>query len=264
MNSLISVIMGVYNAENTLKQAIESIINQTYENWELIICDDGSTDDSFRIIREFQDPRIIAMKNQENMGLGYALNRCLNKAKGLYIARMDADDISLSTRLEKEIEFLKNNPQYAVVSTAIKMLTSYGEFSMEIKNSDPEPKDFIIGSPIAHPACMMRKECLDDVGGYNEGKNTLRVEDTDLWIRLLKKGYKFYILPEPLYKWRFNYDSVHKQKLIYRLNGTIVRLKGCKELNLPFYYYLLSFRTVIIGLIPTPIRYIMHQRRMKR
>ena len=249
MNSLISVIMGVYNAENTLKQAIESIINQTYENWELIICDDGSTDDSFRIIREFQDPRIIAMKNQENMGLGYALNRCLNKAKGLYIARMDADDISLSTRLEKEIEFLKNNPQYAVVSTAIKMLTSYGEFSMEIKNSDPEPKDFIIGSPIAHPACMMRKECLDDVGGYNEGKNTAECTVYNT---------------HGAFPWRFNYDSVHKQKLIYRLNGTIVRLKGCKELNLPFYYYLLSFRTVIIGLIPTPIRYIMHQRRMKR
>lgn len=267
LNELISVIMGVYNAEDTISDAIHSIINQTYSNWELIICDDGSTDASHSIAESFDDPRILVISNEKNMGLGYALNRCIEKAKGPFIARMDADDLSMPHRLEKELEVMKSNPQYGVVSCKIIMFDDVGEYltaTSDIDHFVPRPEDFIIGSPIAHPACMMRKELLDSIGGYNEGRETLRVEDVDLWIRLLKKGCQFCVLQEPLYKWRFDYDTIRRQRMVYRWNAATVIYKGCKSLRLPSKYYLLSLRPIFVGLIPAPIRYMIHKKRMRR
>lgn len=264
LNDLVSIIMGVYNAESTLGEAIDSIINQTYENWELIICDDGSTDNSLAVANGYTDSRIVVIKNECNMGLGYSLNRCLEKAKGRYIARMDADDVSLSARIEKEVLFLKNNPEYGVVSSAITTLNTYKNNSLRRLISEPKAEDFIKGSPVAHAPSMMRRECIDAAGGYSESKDTLRVEDIDLWIKLLLIGCRFYVLDEPLYSIRFNYNSVKRQKLKYRWNGAIVRLKGCKQLRLPAKYYLLSFRTVFIGLIPASIRYRLHVKQLER
>ena len=263
-DDLVSIIMGVYNAEDTLGEAIESIINQTYQNWELIICDDGSTDGSLTVANSYTDPRIVVIKNERNRGLGYSLNRCLEKANGSYIARMDADDISMSSRLEKEFIFLRNNPQYGVVSSIITTLNTNWNHSMGRVISEPKAEDFIKGSPVAHAASMMRRECIDAAGGYSESKDTLRVEDIDLWIKLLLIGCRFYVLDEPLYSIWFNYNSVKRQKLKYRWNGAIVRLKGCKQLRLPAKYYLLSFRTVFIGLIPASIRYRLHVKQLER
>ena len=264
MSDLVSVIMGVYNAEKTLRPAIESIINQTYPNWELIICDDGSTDRSHWLAQEYKDPRIIVIRNKQNMGLGYALNRCLEKVQGEYIARMDADDISLPERLERQLEFMKAHPEYAVVSTAIIMFDNAGDFYPRTVVEQPDARAFIIGSPVAHPACMMRKECLDAVGRYSEGRDTFRVEDTDLWIKLLEKGYKFYNLTDYLYRLRFDMNAVRRQRMAYRWNGTVVRIKGCKKLNMPLPCYLMALRPVVIGLIPMRIRYQFHMLKKKR
>lgn len=261
---LVSIIMGVYNAEDTLGEAIESIINQTYQNWELIICDDGSTDGSLTVANSYTDSRIVIIKNERNRGLGYSLNRCLQKANGIYIARMDADDISLPARLEKEVYFLKNNPQYSVVSSAKTVLGSLDDDYLGYVINEPKPEDFIKRNPVPHAPCMMCRECIERVGGYSESMKTLRVEDIDLWIKLLLSGCKFYVLDEPLYSVRFDYDTVKRQKLKYRWNGAIVRLKGCKQLKLPAKYYLLSFRTVLIGLIPASIRYRLHVRQLER
>lgn len=261
---LISIIMGVYNAESTLRPAILSIINQTYTCWELIICDDGSTDDSFKIAQEFDDKRIVLISNNQNMGLGYTLNRCLEIAKGSFIARMDADDISMPDRLRREHAFLVEHSEYAVVScSTIKFDDKCDNLYAKPVIENPDPKDFIIGNPVVHPACMIRRECLEAVGGYNENKQTLRVEDIDLWIRLLEKHNRFYNFPEPLHKVRFDYATLERQKLKYRWRGTLVRFKGCKKLKLPFQYYFLSFRTLLIGLVPVPVRYRLHIR-MKR
>ena len=116
---MISIIMGIYNCAETLPEAVESIICQTYENWELIMCDDGSTDGTYKIASEYKEKypdKIFVLKNEENMGLNYTLNRCLESAKGEYIARMDGADISLPERLEKELVFLNAHPEYAIVS----------------------------------------------------------------------------------------------------------------------------------------------------
>ena len=263
-SDFVSIIMGVYNAEDTLREAIDSIIDQSYHDWELIICDDGSTDNSLTVAKNYTDPRIVVITNDHNMGLGYSLNKCLEKANGKYIARMDADDISMPERLEKQVYFLKHNPEYGVVSSAKTIIGTGGnKFLGQIIN-EPKPEDFIKRNPVPHAPCMMRRECIEAVGGYSESKETLRVEDIDLWIRLLIIGCKFYVLNEPLYSIRFDYNAIKRQKLKYRWNGAVVRIKGCKELKLPAKYYLLSFRTFFIGLVPASIRYRLHVRQLER
>ena len=118
----VSVIMGVYNCEKTVAESIESIINQTYDNWELIICDDASTDNTCAIVESYARKyggKIFFLKNSANRRLAYSLNRCLEAAKGKYIARMDGDDISLPRRLEKQVLFLESHPEYALAGTAM-------------------------------------------------------------------------------------------------------------------------------------------------
>ena len=110
--SKVSIIMGIYNCASTLSEAIDSILMQTFKDWELIMCDDGSIDNTYQIAKRYQKHvgrKIVLLKNDQNMGLNYTLNRCLAVASGEYIARMDGDDISLPTRLEKEVEFLKED-----------------------------------------------------------------------------------------------------------------------------------------------------------
>ena len=113
----ISVLMPVFNSERYLKTAIESILNQTFQDFELIIVDDGSTDASENIIRSFESEKIFSYKNAGNIGLIATLNRGIDLCRGKYIARMDADDVSLPTRLEKQFNFLKKNPEYALVGS---------------------------------------------------------------------------------------------------------------------------------------------------
>ena len=117
---MISIIMGIYNCASTLNEAIDSIIEQTYPNWEFIICDDGSQDNSYEIAKEYEkaDPeRFMVIKNSENKGLNATLNRCLKIATGEYVARMDGDDLCDPTRFQKEADFLNRHPEYAIVST---------------------------------------------------------------------------------------------------------------------------------------------------
>lgn len=125
----ISVIMGIYNCADTLADAIESILIQTIDNWELIMCDDGSRDNTYEIALAFAEQyphKIFLLKNKENKGLNYTLNRCLNLAKGNYIARMDGDDLCSTDRFEKELQAFKAHPDLAVVSTAMEYFDENG------------------------------------------------------------------------------------------------------------------------------------------
>ena len=115
-NEKISIIMGIYNCSETLPEAIDSIIAQTYENWELIMCDDASTDDTYKIAEEYKNKysdKIILIRNEKNSRLAFSLNHCLKYASGKYVARMDADDVSVPKRFEKQINFLKEHPDFS-------------------------------------------------------------------------------------------------------------------------------------------------------
>lgn len=137
------------------------------------------------------------------MGLNHTLNRCLQKADGEYVARMDGDDVSLPTRLEKEATFLDEHPEYAIVSTPMIFFDESGDWGRSYAIEKPTKHDFIKHSPVhCHAPCMIRREAYLAVGGYTEDKRMLRFEDVNLWYKLYAKGYVGYNLDEPLYKMR--------------------------------------------------------------
>lgn len=261
----ISVLMGIYNCEATLAEAIRSIQNQTYENWELIICDDGSTDDSLRVAEEYaeKDSRIIVIKNEKNEGLNYTLNHCLEHATGDYIARMDGDDISLPYRFERQVEFLGNNREFDIVSSPMIYFDDNGEWGRETAIEYPTGGDIVAGTPICHAPVMMRKECMDKVGGYTVDKRLLQAEDVNLWIKLYAAGYRCYNINEPLYCMRNDQNAFRRRKYRNYINSTYARLDGCKKLGLGPKYYISSLKPMIAGLIPACIRVRIRHRQYK-
>ena len=256
MNKKISVLMGVYNCENTLAEAIDSIIQQTYTNWELIICDDGSNDNTLKIAMEYaeKDSRIRILKNNKNIGLNATLNRCWKNATGDYIARMDGDDISLIDRFEKEIEVLTDNPDIQIVSCPMILFDEKSEWGRTKSIKYPKAEDIICGTAICHAPVMMQRICMEKAQGYSQNPKTLRVEDVDLWLRLYEKGYRCCNIQEPLYKMRNDQNALNRRKYKYRINETYVKLKACKCLKLGVKYYLIAFKPMIVGLVPAQLR----------
>ena len=265
MKPLISVLMGIYNCEATLPDAIQSIIDQTYSNWELIMCDDGSTDGTAACARTFatKDSRIRFLSNGKNCGLGYTLNQCLKHAKGDFVARMDGDDLCSPDRFQKQADYLMAHPEYAICSTPMILFDETGEWGKTTLKELPSIEDVVTGSPIHHAPVMMRREALLAVGGYTTSSETLRVEDVDLWIKLYAAGYRCYNLQEPLYSMRNDRNAFKRRKYKYRINSTLVRLRGCKKMNLDAKCYLKAFSPMIIGLIPERTRRFIRKKRKK-
>ena len=219
---LVSVIMPVYNGEKFLRDSIESILNQTYKNFEFIIVDDGSTDNSVRIIKEYQkkDKRIKLIENKKNLGQSRALKIGLNNARGFYYSKMDQDDISDKNILEKELDFLEKNKDYVIVGSNLEIIDEdkkkigyrfYPQENKEIK------KTLIFKSPFAYPSIMIRLESLKIIL-YDE--KYLYCEDYDLWFKLLKYG-KGKNLPDFLLKYRINKNQVKSKRLKIQLKETI-------------------------------------------
>ena len=158
----ISVIMGIYNCADTLEEAVDCIINQSFTDWELIMCDDFSSDNTYEIALKIaeKDSRIIVIKNEKNLTLAPTLNRCIDIAKGEYIARMDGDDVCDITRFEKELDFLENNPQYAIVSSLMNLYDKCGVYRTIMYREKPSKESFIKGSQFCHAGCMMRTEAI--------------------------------------------------------------------------------------------------------
>ena len=258
---LISVIMGVYNCGETLEECIESLLSQTCQNFEIIICDDGSTDNTYEIAKMYKDKfpnKIVLIENKINMGLNYTLNHCLKYAKGEYIARMDGDDLCDKTRFEKELNFLIKNPEYAIVSTPMKYFNENGVFKIGSGGGEPNINLIPLKTPFCHAACMVRKEAYDAVGGYSVDEKLLRVEDWHLWIKMYSKGYKGFVLDEPLYMMRDDQKAISRRKFKYRLNEAYVGRLAVKMLHLSNFYYLLTIRPIIVGLLPKSVYLFLH------
>lgn len=248
----ISVIMGIYNCAHTLSDALDSLLAQTYQNFEVILCDDGSSDNTYEVALQYADKykNFILIKNKENKGLNYTLNRCLQYVNTELVARMDGDDISLPTRFEKEIMILDAKPEIAIVSAAMIHFDEQGEFRTSIIKEYPQPKDFVRGTPFCHAACMVRKKAYDAVGGYSVDKKLLRVEDYHLWFKMYAIGYRGYNIKEPLYKMRDDRAAISRRKFKYRVNEGYVKFVGYKALKLSFYYYIFVLCPIIKGFLP--------------
>ena len=153
----LSVVMPVYNAEKYLSEAIESILQQSFEDFEFLIINDGSTDRSKDIVLQYDDPRIIYVENDSNMGLIATLNRGIKLARGLFLARMDADDISVKDRFAKQIAFLKNNPNYGLCGSTVRIIDGKGQRKKRVMLpiTDTEIRTYsYFSSPLIHPTVM--------------------------------------------------------------------------------------------------------------
>lgn len=263
---MISVIMGVYNCEKTVINAINSVLNQTYQNFEFIICDDGSVDSTAGIVEKIQKENpehIVFVKNEKNMGLNYTLNKCLGLARGKYIARMDADDESYPNRFQVEIDYLESHPEIAIVSAALDLFDDAGIWGSHYFKEYPEPRDFLGSNPFSHSACMVKKEAYDAVDGYSEGKWLMRVEDFHLWIKMYEKGYRGHNINEILYHYRDDRDGYNKRKYRYRFNSVYVGVTAIKKLHLPKYGYILILRPLLVGLLPYKLYNYLHKKKLQ-
>lgn len=258
----VSVVMGLYNCERTLGRAVESIMSQSYAQWELIMCDDASTDDSFRVACRYaeQDARIKVIRNERNEGCNIVLNRCIAMARGEYVAVMDSDDISLPQRLEKEVAILENNPRYAIVGSAITHFDEEGDFLTLRRNEYPQPSDFVHGIPHAHPSCMIRRKAIMEIGCYYTEKGMHRIEDYYMQACLYARGYRGYNLQESLVRYCDDSRACERRTWRVRLNEVHTYGRAFQMLKLPFYSYFMLLRPIVVGILPRPIYRYLHRR----
>lgn len=202
-NPGVTVLMPVFNGEQYISKAIESILNQTYQNFELLIIDDGSNDRTIAEIKAFSDRRIKLVCNEQNIGIASTLNKGITLSEYDLIARMDADDICFPTRLEKQVVFMQENPHCALVSTWAIEVNEQEEFINLEKPLDKHLYyNLIFENCIYHPTVLFRKQNVISVGGYN----VKHAEDYDLWCRLSRK-FKVNCIEEPLLKYRIKSPS---------------------------------------------------------
>lgn len=259
----ISVLMGIYNCASTLTEALDSLLNQTFQDFKVIMCDDGSTDSTFEVAQGYVEKypdKFVLIQNECNKGLNHTLNKCLQLADTEYIARMDGDDISLPTRFEKEIDFLEKNKEYAVVSTPMQYFDEDGIFRIGKSNPTPQKKYLARGTPICHAPCMARTAIIKKVGGYSESPNLLRVEDYHLWIKLYAAGYKAFNLSEPLYMMRDDRKAKARRKWSGRSNEMRVRRFAITALGLPFFENFFVLRPLFAYVAPAFIYNWIHKR----
>ncbi|MDR3593876.1 glycosyltransferase [Clostridium sp.] len=209
---MVTVLMSVYNGEKFLEEAIESILNQTFSDFEFLIINDGSTDNSVKIIESFEDSRIRLINNEKNLKLIASLNKGVSLAKGKYIARMDCDDISMPDRLEKEVKFLESNQEYGLVGTWYTVID--GEGVEKYNRSYPSNNELIklflsLNCPLAHGSIMGKTELFKQ-NAYGS-KEHYAVEDYELWVRMAKTT-KIHNIPEYLFKYRIYGESFSDSK----------------------------------------------------
>lgn len=204
--------MSVYNGEKYLREAINSILNQTFTDFEFIIINDGSTDSTRQVLESYYDPR-IRLFHQDNIGLTKSLNRGLKLAQGEYIARMDADDISLPERLETQLKYFDVDPLLTLCASRFRVIDENGNF---IGCIHPTVSDkllgwhllswhLLFGNQIGHASVMVKKQPLLKLGGYAEAAK--RAQDYELWSRM-SFTYKMIVIPDILFYWRYHHPCI--------------------------------------------------------
>lgn len=202
MEHLISVIMGIYNCADTLPEAIDSILGQTYQNWELILCDDCSTDNTYAVAESYRDQypdKIKLIRNDRNSKLAYSLNHCLQYAEGEFVARMDGDDLSKPERFEKQLAFLQAHPEVDLVGTAMQRFDEKGLGTVIEKPEKPDKYTLRRSIPFNHATILTYKRVYDALKGYTVSDRTVRAQDYDLWFRFYHAGFTGANLRETLY-----------------------------------------------------------------
>ena len=260
---IISVVMPVFNAEGFVARAIESILNQTLKDFEFIIIDDSSTDNSVRVMKSFHDPRIKLICNEKNVGVGASLNIGIKKARGKYIARMDADDVSYRNRLVEQIKFLERNRDVSVLGSCASLFDENGEiWGSIVPLAKPKLKDWLWSAQVIHASVLMKKEDVKSVGGYDSEAN--RFEDYDLWLRIIKNGYVINTLQKELYG--IHWDSSHfgRKAAKDRILESKCKLMRFRDLRVPIYKYFMILKPILPIFVPKSVYFSMHAYSLKK
>jgi len=225
----VSIILPAYNCEKYIAKAIESVLQQTFTDFELIIINDGSTDRTEEIIKSFSDPRILYQVNNTNKGLVFTLNKGIDTAKGKYIARMDGDDISLSDRFEKQFNYLRLNKEVDILATVVTLIDENeivsGTWHSDINNVSAKeirkelPKD----NCIAHPSIMGNASVFRK---YKFNQTQSIGEDYDLWLRMVADNIIIHKLSEPLLQHRIltgSFTRTRHQNVFWKIAKIKIR-----------------------------------------
>jgi glycosyltransferase EpsE len=248
----VSIAVGIYNCAGTLVEAIDSIISQSYTDWELILCDDGSTDKTLQIAEAYamRDSRIRVVRNTRNLGLNYSLNYCLAESRGEFYARMDGDDISTPTRIAKLVAALDSNPEAALVSSWMTCFDESGDWGLVKTKPSPAREDFAHGTPFCHAPCMVRTAVMRELGGYGTEPWLRRSQDYHLWFRLYAAGHRGINLQESLYRVRDDRNAVGRRSLKVRLIEARIMREGIRMLGLPCWMQLACVRPLATWTLP--------------
>lgn len=239
-NPLVSIVIPVYNAEKYINESIDSCLNQTYQNKEIIVVDDKSTDNTLNILKKYED-KIILIPVEKQNGLGNVINIGIRQSKGKYIARMDADDVMYPTRLEKQIAYLESNPICVAIGGQIDIIdensniTGHRGYAFDDSNIK---KNMFLFMPFAHPAVTLRKSAIESVGLYPE--NIWKVEDVKFFFLLSRQG-EYHNISETVLKYRMTFSTQSQSKMVDHFKKT-------NEVR--------KWAITDLGIKPTPIQYI--------
>ncbi len=249
----VSVMMAEYNTDlNYLKESIESILNQTFNNFEFIIIDDCGRNDLRALAKEYGDDRLRIIKNSENKGLVYSLNKAIKEARADYLVRMDTDDIAELDRIEKLYDFITKNPEHAVVGSRAMEFSEDGDIGVISRPGEKNKLSLVRGDGPVHPTVIMKKEAVQSVDGYPDFR---RAEDFALWAELLIHGYRIYITPDVLLRYRVNLADYSKRTLRYRMGELKAKMHYFPKLGATLVDYRQVLKSVVAGIAPRRLVY---------
>ena len=234
----VSILMPVYNTALYLREAMDSMLSQTFADFELIVLNDCSPDNAEEILDEYDDPRIVRYKGEKNVGLSNVLNVGIELARGKYIARMDSDDISLPNRLQVQVDYLETHPEIDLVSVGMQLFGAKEDVWIREQNPEKVKINALFQSPVLHASSMWRKASFEK-HGLRYRQDMVPSEDYDLWTRALTKGLALTNLPEVLYKYRihptqatYNLGKIEDKVLEVRKNYIHAALPSVSEKDL--------------------------------
>ncbi|TDL93396.1 glycosyltransferase family 2 protein [Macrococcus brunensis] len=255
---LVSVIIPTFNVEHDIIKCVESILNQSYKNVEIIIVDDASTDQTYQLVNQkYADhPQIKIFQNEINSKAAFTRNKAIEHAEGKYIAVQDADDYSDQSRLEKQIDFLETNPTYDFVGSNAYSYDEKGIWKKTHLLENPVLSDFYKGKfPFVHGSMMFKKSALAAVDNYRVAKETERGQDGDLLMRLYQSGFKGHNLTDALYYYQETIETVRKRNLKHRIKAVKNKFKYYSVKDLTTKDKIFIMRTLVIGFIPSKVWY---------
>lgn len=207
----VSILMPVYNTAPYLREAMDSMLSQTFADFELIVLNDCSPDNAEEILDTYDDPRIVRYRGERNVGLANVLNVGIEMARGKYIARMDSDDLSLPNRLKVQVDYLETHPDIDLVSVGMQLFGAKEEVWTRVSDPEKVKVNALFQSPVLHASSVWRKESFER-HGLRFRQDMVPAEDYDLWTRALVRGFKLVNLPDVLYRYRLHPNQATQQK----------------------------------------------------